>query len=100
MARFGYSWILDVMKEKRQEIWDNLYVLASNMESHWMFGGDFNVIVSREEKLCGLPVMVEECEEFAFCINSCGLRNVGIKKNPYTWWNGRITKDCIFKRLD
>ncbi|KAK4733974.1 hypothetical protein R3W88_008235 [Solanum pinnatisectum] len=87
-------------ERKRQELWDNLYFLASNMESPWMVGGDFNVIVSEDEKLGGLPVITEECEDFAFCINSCGLCDVGFRGNPYAWWNGRAAEDLIFKRLD
>lgn len=43
------------------------------MESPWIIGGDSNFIVSGEEKLGGLSVTVEECEDSTFCINSCGI---------------------------
>ncbi|XP_059290876.1 uncharacterized protein LOC132044416 [Lycium ferocissimum] len=63
-------------------------------------GRDFNVILSEEEKLGGLPVTLDECEDFAFCINSCELFDLGYKGSLFTWWNGRSAEDCIFKRLD
>ncbi|XP_059310607.1 uncharacterized protein LOC132061950 [Lycium ferocissimum] len=85
---------------ERLKLWDNLYHLASSIDQLWLVGGDFNVILSEEEKLGGLPVTLNECEDFAFCINSCDLFDMGFKGSPYTWWNGRTTGDCIFKRLD
>ncbi|XP_059310251.1 uncharacterized protein LOC132061448 [Lycium ferocissimum] len=87
-------------KEGRLDLGDNMYQLASSMVLPWMVGGDFNVILSEEEKLGGLLVTLSECEEFAFCINSCELFDLGFKESPFTWWNGRAADDCIFKRLD
>lgn len=52
------------------------------------------------EKIGGLPVYPQEYEDFYFCVNSCELVNVNFKRSPFTWWNGRIDNDCIFKRLD
>ncbi|XP_059284863.1 uncharacterized protein LOC132038161 [Lycium ferocissimum] len=87
-------------KVERLELWDNMYNLASTIELPWMVGGDFNVIISKDEKLGILPVTLVECEDFAFCVNSCGLFDIGFKGSPFTWWNGRAAEDCIFKRLD
>ncbi|XP_009606568.1 uncharacterized protein [Nicotiana tomentosiformis] len=85
---------------ERLELWDNLYYLASDMELPWMVGGDFNVILSEEEKIGGQPVYPPEYEDFAFCVNSCGLFDTGYKGSLFTWWNGRSNSECIFKRLD
>ncbi|XP_070045606.1 uncharacterized protein [Nicotiana tomentosiformis] len=85
---------------ERLELWDNLYYLALDMELPWMVGGDFNVILSEEEKIRGQPVYPPEYEDFAFCVNSCGLFDTGYKGSPFTWWNGRSNSECIFKRLD
>ncbi|XP_059310266.1 uncharacterized protein LOC132061469 [Lycium ferocissimum] len=65
---------------ERSELWDNLYHLASAMVLPWMVGGDCNVILSDEEKLGGLPVTLNECEDFAFYINSYELFDTG---SPY-----------------
>lgn len=39
----------------------------------WLIGGDFNVILSEREKIDGLPMTLQEIEDFFFCINSCEL---------------------------
>ncbi|KAG5630355.1 hypothetical protein H5410_002072 [Solanum commersonii] len=44
----------------------------------WMISGDFNGVLCAEEKIGQLPVYLQECEDFDFCINSY----------------------CIFKRTD
>lgn len=53
-----------------------------------------------EEKIGGLPVTLQEVEDFAFYVNSCELEEISFKGSPYTWWNDRAGCDCIFERLD
>ncbi|XP_075099052.1 uncharacterized protein LOC142175940 [Nicotiana tabacum] len=62
---------------ERMELWDHLYYLASDMELPWLVGGDFNVVLHEDEKIGGLPVHPPEYEDFAFCVNSCGLFEQG-----------------------
>ncbi|XP_070034553.1 uncharacterized protein [Nicotiana tomentosiformis] len=82
---------------ERLELWDNLYNIANDMELPWVVGGDFNVISSEEEKIGGLLVYPSEYEDFAFCVNSSGLVDLGYKRSLLTWWNGRPNVECIFK---
>ncbi|XP_060183256.1 uncharacterized protein LOC132613237 [Lycium barbarum] len=69
-------------------------------------GGDFNVVISKEEKQCGLPeqgglpVSTNEILDFTSCIQTCSLIDMGYSGSKFTWWNGKTNKDCIFKRLD
>ncbi|WMV21122.1 hypothetical protein MTR67_014507 [Solanum verrucosum] len=74
--------------------------LARSQQCPWVVGGDFNVILNEEEKLGGLAFTQNEALEFASCINACALTEVRTSGSKYTWWNGRIEEDCIFKRLD
>ncbi|XP_060210576.1 uncharacterized protein LOC132637514 [Lycium barbarum] len=85
---------------ERMQLWDSLYLLASNMTSPWLLGGDFNDILNEEVKIGGLLVLPQEYEDFAFCLNSCELHEMPFKGSPFTWWNGSAANDCIFKRLD
>ncbi|XP_075095116.1 uncharacterized protein LOC142173428 [Nicotiana tabacum] len=85
---------------ERLELWDNLYYMKSDMELPWLVGGDLNVVLHEYEKIGGLPIHPPEYENFAFCVNSCGLFDQGYKGSPFTWWNGRPNVKCIFKRLD
>ncbi|XP_075080475.1 uncharacterized protein LOC107786790 [Nicotiana tabacum] len=85
---------------ERIELWNSLYAMASDMTVPWLVGGDFNVIWDEEEKFGGLPVSLNEVDDFRHCINTCNLTDLGFKGSIYTWWNGRSEEDCIFKRLD
>ncbi|KAG5571324.1 hypothetical protein H5410_061090 [Solanum commersonii] len=67
---------------ERLSLWDDLYSLSLNFPIPWMVGGDFNY------------------EAFACCIGSCDLSDIKFIGNSFTWWNGRVNEECIFKRLD
>ncbi|XP_019253967.1 PREDICTED: uncharacterized protein LOC109232667 [Nicotiana attenuata] len=85
---------------ERIELWDSLYAMASDMTSPWLVGGDFNVIWDEEEKFGGLPVSLNEIDDFRHCVNTCNLSDLGFKGSIFTWWNGRYEDDCIIKRID
>ncbi|XP_060170719.1 uncharacterized protein LOC132601661 [Lycium barbarum] len=70
---------------ERMQLWDSLYVLAINMTYPWLVGGDFIVILNEEKKIGGLPVLPQEFEDFAFCLNSCELHGMPFKGSPFTW---------------
>ncbi|XP_016454374.2 uncharacterized protein LOC107778605 [Nicotiana tabacum] len=85
---------------ERIELWDSLYNLASDMSLPWLVGGDFNVIWDEEEKFGGLPVSLNEINDFRHCISTCNLGDPAFRGSIYMWWNRRGEDDCIFKRLD
>nr|XP_009604419.1 uncharacterized protein LOC104099205 [Nicotiana tomentosiformis] len=71
---------------QRIKMWDTLYALASDMDEEENFGG--------------LPVHLNEIDNFRHCVTTCNLHDIGFKGSIFTWWNGRTEEDCIFKRLD
>lgn len=83
---------------ERIELWDTLYALTQDM----IFGegGDFNIIWDEEEKFGGLPVFLNEVDDFWHYVNTYNLFDFGFRGSIYTWWNGRVEENCIFKRLD
>ncbi|XP_070042736.1 uncharacterized protein [Nicotiana tomentosiformis] len=85
---------------ERIELWDSLYYLARDMTIPWLVEDDFNVIWDEEEKFGGLPVSLNEVDDFMHCMDTCNLTDMGLKESIYNWWNERAEEDCIFKRLD
>ncbi|XP_070048900.1 uncharacterized protein [Nicotiana tomentosiformis] len=65
---------------ERIELWDSMYHLDSDMESPWLIGGDFNVILYEKEKYGGCPVYLSEVEDFAHYIDTCALCDLGFKE--------------------
>ena len=74
--------------------------LAVSHKCPCVVDGDFNVTLNEEEKLGGLAFTLNEALEFSSCLNACALTEVQTSGSKYTWLNGRIEEDCIFKRLD
>ncbi|XP_015168062.1 uncharacterized protein [Solanum tuberosum] len=85
---------------ERLELWEDLENIVDHTISPWLVGGDFNTIIDESEKLGGLLVTNQETADFASCISACSLNELKFVGSCYTWWNGRIEYDCIFKRLD
>ncbi|XP_060195055.1 uncharacterized protein LOC132624268 [Lycium barbarum] len=63
-------------------------------------GGDFNVILHLEEELGGLPHRNSRSLDFAECIDSCGMLDVGFNGSRYTWCNNWRPNKRIWMRLD
>lgn len=84
----------------RTYLWEEINQLANSIALPWLVGGDFNNVLSGEEKIGGLPVITREVEDFANCINNTELYDAGYKGSPFTWWNGRTNHECIFERID
>lgn len=62
--------------------------------------GDFISSCVMRKRLVASYVSFRMRGFFFFFVNSCDLVDINIKDNAFTWWNGRIDSDCIFKRLD
>ncbi|WMV59326.1 hypothetical protein MTR67_052711 [Solanum verrucosum] len=96
----GWRQVHQTLALERLELWEDLENIADQSNNPWLVGGDFNTIVDESEKSGGLPVSQQEIVDFAHCISACSLNELKFVRSCYTWWNGRIENDCIFKRLD
>ncbi|KAH0650293.1 hypothetical protein KY284_030205 [Solanum tuberosum] len=85
---------------ERLELWEELEDIADGNNKPWLVGGDFNVIMNEDEKQGGLNFTQYEAMDFSQCINNCALIEMKYVGSKFTWWNGRIEGECIFKRLD
>jgi len=85
---------------ERLELWEELEGLAKQNQYPWLVGGDFNVILNEEEKQGGREFSIYEAMDFQQCMNICALSEVRALGSKFTWWNGRVEGNCIFKRLD
>ena len=66
----------------------------------WIMLGDFNEVLSSEEKLEGKPINAYRARLFQECINECGLMDIGFLSPRFTWTNLRNLSNLIQKRLD
>lgn len=62
---------------RREDIWGYMRAFASPSNSPWAVCGDFNSILSAEEKLGGKAHRLSKSIPFMECLLDCGLNDIG-----------------------
>jgi hypothetical protein len=80
---------------------DLLSNLNNNHNSNnWLIFGDFNIVLTSNEKQGGNPIDSNLSILFKDSINSCGLQDLGYKGDIFTWNNRQQDNHFIKARLD
>ena len=72
---------------QRQILWRDLRNIAGNMHLAWGVVGDFNTTLYPEERIGGDNINYMEINDFATCIEDCGLQEVKSTGAFFTWTN-------------
>lgn len=81
-------------KVARREIWGSIRQILEENEA-WMIGGDFNTVLSLNERMSGRYPRHHFIEDFNEAIFDSGLIDVDFEGAPFTWTNNRL-----WQRLD
>lgn len=92
--------MLSALVGREMRLWESLESMAQRIQTLWVVGGNFNVILDLEEKQGGLQVTIQKTADFANCVNNCSLTEIKYTDSRFIWWNGRTDEDWQFKRLD
>ena len=101
----GFKWRMTSFYEnsethRRHESWDELVALNRKFQLPWLCYGDFNEILSREEKMGGAPRPQRQMDGFREVVNTCGFKNLGYCSPDFTWCNMQEGNNRIYLRLD
>lgn len=81
---------------RRQELWDKLSNLATNIVDPWVVLGDFNDILVDHERKGGSPnFWIRGMNGFRSMVQDCNLLDMGFQGSLFTWKHGNL-----FQRLD
>lgn len=86
--------------ERRKESWKLLSRLGDLCDLPWVCGGDFNEILSGEEKVGGNMRRQSLLDDFRGALDHCALRDLGCKGGVFTWCNERNPPHTVWVRLD
>ncbi|KAM3337939.1 hypothetical protein P3S68_032264 [Capsicum galapagoense] len=82
----------------RRELWQYLVQISGATTAAWAVIGDFNNVLSREERV-GRPVTLAKTWEFKQCVGPCSLQDLK-SIGPYFTWNNKQEVGCIAKLIE
>ncbi|OMO50810.1 reverse transcriptase [Corchorus capsularis] len=86
--------------EIRRRLWDSLIEFAGSVDVPWLVMGDFNDVLSSNEKLGGSVPNIGRCLSFSSMILTYGLIDLGFNGSSFTWVNKRKGLARVQERLD
>nr|XP_010312970.1 uncharacterized protein LOC104644590 [Solanum lycopersicum] len=86
--------------EQRKSLWTDLNKMAQNVISPWLIIGDFNAVLSPQDRQAGAPVNESEIRDFADCVKTMGIHELQWKGSYYTWRNKQIGNTRVLSRID
>ncbi|XP_074369830.1 uncharacterized protein LOC141711313 [Apium graveolens] len=101
LGRWGYTGYYGFPERaRRMEAWNMLRELSVASELPWCILGDFNDIVSLQEKRGGKQQPRRLMEGFWDAIMDSGLHDLGFTGDIFTWERSRGTDKWVQERLD
>ncbi|XP_031101984.1 uncharacterized protein LOC116005889 [Ipomoea triloba] len=87
-------------RSRRQQAWDLLRDLKPCSSLPWAVIGDFNDIMSYNDKRGHTPHPNGLIRGFNTALSDCEFTDLGMRGHPFTWERGRGTDHWIEERLD
>ena len=85
---------------RRKESWDQLKALNKKFHLPWLCLGDFNEILSVDEKIGGVQRTQKQMKGFRSAVNTCGFKDLGFTGPRFTRCNMQEREDRVYLRLD
>lgn len=84
----------------REFVWEEMKDIASSESLPWLAIGDFNEVLSLDDKVGGNCPSPRRLASFHDMLNCCGLVDLDFKGPKFTWRNNRDGAACIMERID
>ena len=85
---------------KRDEVWTELRNIRNLVHKRWVYIGDFNQILSQEDKFGFSHRKIEGTEVFRQTLFDLGLCDLNAKGQHFTWMNGHRDESFVMEKLD
>ncbi|XP_075649874.1 uncharacterized protein LOC142620385 [Castanea sativa] len=81
-------------------LWEYLSVVANIHNLPWVIAGDFNELLSNDEKFGSRPVNLSRALSFKERMDACNMADLGFQGPRFTWSNDHGVSSLIQERLD
>ncbi|GAU34899.1 hypothetical protein TSUD_144300 [Trifolium subterraneum] len=85
---------------RRSQAWELLRELRDMSDLPWCIIGDFNDLLSQEDKRGNHPHPNWLCNGFKTAVGDCDFTDIHLEGYPYTWIKSRGSSNVIEERLD
>lgn len=83
----------------RRQLWEDIKSIHQQIKVPWAIMGDFNCILSTEERMGSLVTMAE-IKEFKKCMEECSMQGMISSGAFYTWSNKQPGANRVMSRID
>ncbi|XP_060182124.1 uncharacterized protein LOC132611764 [Lycium barbarum] len=84
----------------RREIWRQLRVISLSMAEPWVILGDFNIVLSVNDRVNGAPIQAPKLVDFQECVEDLNLGLLTWRGSQYSWCNKRDADDRVYSLID
>ncbi|KAK4490473.1 hypothetical protein RD792_001150, partial [Penstemon davidsonii] len=84
----------------RENLWSAIEEVGAFVGLPWLLTGDFNEVLSVQEKRGGNLPVLSRCNRFKDMIDACGLIDLGFRGPKFTWSDSRVGLAKIRERID
>ncbi|XP_060178252.1 uncharacterized protein LOC132608207 [Lycium barbarum] len=90
---YGYNTV-----ELRKSLWTHLQTLSGN--TPWIIWGDFNAILTSQDRLNGASITSHDIKDFADCVQALNINELMWGGEYYTWSNKQRGANRVYSRID
>ncbi|XP_016479310.1 uncharacterized protein LOC107800622 [Nicotiana tabacum] len=84
----------------RKKIWQHLRLINTTMTEPWIVLGDFNTILTTNDRINGALVQQAEMQDFQDCVEDIGLGQICRRGCKYSWSNKHVPEDRNYSLID
>lgn len=86
--------------QSRPDFLELLHEVGRSFQGDWVIMGDFNMLLTSEDKRGGKPIAGPSRNPFRFFVDEFELIDLGFIGFPFTWSNKRVGSALVQERLD
>lgn len=84
----------------RKLLWENLIIVSQSVTGPWVVLGDFNEVLSPNDRMGYMSFNNTSANLFQHCIDECNLMDLCFKRARFTWASNNNHGCIIRSRLD